>query len=437
MEEENIFQSIRISGWRQFEDINIKFHPNLTILTGSNGAGKSTILNILSSHLGISRPYLGVPVKNKSGTTFHSGISFLRSKLFQLLSREEEKSDRKYFGEVLYSNEKSSKIFIPNSTGLEYNTNIEERQEVKGFHMPSHRLMPKYKKVPHIPFEGIPPKTAFQLLIRETYATFQNEFTDNSVLFQLKTILSSWAAIGYGNSIIDSDQDQIDAYYGFISILKKVLPEEIGFNGLKIQPPDILLETDTGDFLIDAASGGLITLIEIAALIYACSLREEISKNKFVVTFDEPENHLHPTLQRALFPALVKAFPNVQFIVATHSPFIVSSLKEANVYALRYEQEFETNSSQDPYFSGVRRKIYSQHLDYKNRAGPASEVLREVLGVPTTLPVWVERDLETLSHRYQNEPITPETIEKLRNDISQAGLEDLFSDALLMMGRRR
>ncbi|WP_419836937.1 AAA family ATPase [Streptomyces brasiliscabiei] len=51
--------------------------------------------------------------------------------------------------------------------------------------------------------------------------------------------------------------------------------------------------------------------------------------------FDEPENHLHPSMQRTLVPTLLAAFPNVRFIVATHSPFVVTSTREAYVYALR------------------------------------------------------------------------------------------------------
>ncbi|MFL1399228.1 AAA family ATPase, partial [Acinetobacter baumannii] len=46
-------------------------------------------------------------------------------------------------------------------------------------------------------------------------------------------------------------------------------------------------------------------------------------KDEFVVTIDEPENHLHPSMQRSLLNDFVKAFPKAQFIVVTHSPFIV------------------------------------------------------------------------------------------------------------------
>ena len=41
-----------------------------------------------------------------------------------------------------------------------------------------------------------------------------------------------------------------------------------------------------------------------------------------VVLVDEIDLHLHPKWQRDLVPTLSKIFPNVQFIVTTHSPHV-------------------------------------------------------------------------------------------------------------------
>jgi len=56
--------SIRLHQWRQFDQIDIDFHPRLTVLTGANGSGKSTILSILEGNMigGERGSYLATPV---------------------------------------------------------------------------------------------------------------------------------------------------------------------------------------------------------------------------------------------------------------------------------------------------------------------------------------------------------------------------------------
>ena len=53
-----------------------------------------------------------------------------------------------------------------------------------------------------------------------------------------------------------------------------------------------------------------------------------------IVLIDEIELHLHIAWQKKVLPFLVRAFPNLQFIVATHSPFVVSSIESAVIYDL-------------------------------------------------------------------------------------------------------
>jgi predicted ATP-binding protein involved in virulence len=53
-----------------------------------------------------------------------------------------------------------------------------------------------------------------------------------------------------------------------------------------------------------------------------------------VVLIDEIDLHLHPRWQREVIPGLERTFPKCQFIVATHSPQVLSSAKNAVVYLL-------------------------------------------------------------------------------------------------------
>jgi predicted ATP-binding protein involved in virulence len=51
-----------------------------------------------------------------------------------------------------------------------------------------------------------------------------------------------------------------------------------------------------------------------------------------IVLIDEIETHLHIELQRLILPFLTKVFPNIQFIVTTHSPFVLSSIKKCSSF---------------------------------------------------------------------------------------------------------
>ncbi len=54
-----------------------------------------------------------------------------------------------------------------------------------------------------------------------------------------------------------------------------------------------------------------------------------------VVLVDELDAHLHPVWQREIGLWLSEKFPNLQFIVATHSPFIAQAADPHGVYVLR------------------------------------------------------------------------------------------------------
>ena len=58
-----------------------------------------------------------------------------------------------------------------------------------------------------------------------------------------------------------------------------------------------------------------------------------------VVLIDEIDLHLHPKWQRGLIKALSDTFPNIQFIVSTHSPIIIQSLSNVNLYVLNHQED--------------------------------------------------------------------------------------------------
>lgn len=60
-----------------------------------------------------------------------------------------------------------------------------------------------------------------------------------------------------------------------------------------------------------------------------------------IVLIDEIETHLHLSLQKAILPMLTKVFPNIQFIVTTHSPFVLNSLSDSVAYDLEKQLRLE------------------------------------------------------------------------------------------------
>jgi predicted ATP-binding protein involved in virulence len=56
-----------------------------------------------------------------------------------------------------------------------------------------------------------------------------------------------------------------------------------------------------------------------------------------ILLLDEPESHSHPAWQRQLLPAAQQLFPNAQIFVATHSPFIISSVNSGWIHGLRMD----------------------------------------------------------------------------------------------------
>lgn len=59
---------------------------------------------------------------------------------------------------------------------------------------------------------------------------------------------------------------------------------------------------------------------------------EEICNTPGLLLIDEAENHLHPKWQKTFIRNVLEIFPNLQIILTTHSPFIVSSVENARVY---------------------------------------------------------------------------------------------------------
>jgi predicted ATP-binding protein involved in virulence len=133
------------------------------------------------------------------------------------------------------------------------------------------------------------------------------------------------------------------------------------------------------------------------------------------VTIDEPENHLHPEMQKSLLPSFLKAFPDIQFIIATHSPLIVSSVENSNVYVLNYND---------------RKRIVSTYLDRINKAGSSNDILREALGLSSTMPLWAEDALQKIIQKYAGMEFNDDNLKSLRTEMMNLGFDKVIPETI-------
>jgi predicted ATP-binding protein involved in virulence len=125
---------------------------------------------------------------------------------------------------------------------------------------------------------------------------------------------------------------------------------------------------------------------------------DEILAGSGIVLIDEIELHLHPAWQRNIIPALTATFPNIQFIVSTHSPQVLSNVANESVFILEnfklvektpqtngrdsnsilwevYGVEKHPNSTKE-----ALKRFYSQLEDDLTAAAATIKVLENMLG---------------------------------------------------------
>ncbi|GAB2698708.1 hypothetical protein GCM10011495_32750 [Hymenobacter frigidus] len=426
-----MFKRLRLLDWRQYGNINIEFHDKITVITGANGAGKTTLLNILNTHLGgVQYPLVSVPTMGIAGLTYTTGLSTLRRFTDDITPYKPTQvppyihnphlahnqfAGQEKIGLIEYENGATAEIAIPKNPGSTYAFHIPAPQAVRGFSINSMRPLFKYE-----PVSSIPTNVSLKNQYYEAYRSSSvNRFYGNSnnsknETYHIKETLLAWATYGPGNSIIASNPQALKLFNDFELVLKEVLPTTLGFINITIRPPEIVLVTKTGEFPIDAVSGGVASIIDLAWQIYMFDSQDL----PFVITIDEPENHLHPEIQKSLLPNMARAFPKCQFIVATHSPFIITSMPASNAYALKYNEN---------------NKVDSVLLDRVDKSGSANDILKEVLGLEDTMPDWVDEEIKRIIDKYKSVEIGDAGISSFKQELASSGLGKYIPESLLKL----
>ncbi|MDE6968453.1 MAG: AAA family ATPase [Eubacterium sp.] len=110
----------------------------------------------------------------------------------------------------------------------------------------------------------------------------------------------------------------------------------------------LIFEEDTFSFLIQEENRELFDFYSLSSgfaaildIVLDLMLRMEAHNQKTfdftmpgIVLIDEIETHLHINLQRSILDLLTTIFPNIQFVITTHSPYILNSVENCVIYDL-------------------------------------------------------------------------------------------------------
>ena len=117
-----------------------------------------------------------------------------------------------------------------------------------------------------------------------------------------------------------------------------------------------ILETGRESFDFNTLSAGYAAILDITINILMRMERQANGKFSFdmpgIVLIDELETHLHYELQKKVLPFLCRVFPHIQFIVSTHSAFVINSIPNAVIYDLE-NQTLVTDGLADYPYEGI------------------------------------------------------------------------------------
>lgn len=203
-----------------------------------------------------------------------------------------------------------------------------------------------------------------------------------------------------------SDADRIDSWFSKVQEDLRELFEDdklcLRYN--REEESYFIEQPSKTPFRFDQLSSGFSAIMSIYADLLMKVELKSISAGELegVVLIDEIDAHLHVSLQRKILAFFVEAFPKVQFIVTTHSPFVVQSIKDVVVYDLSLLEQLENLSA------------YSYEA-----------ILEGLLGV-TANSLTLEDIMDDLSDEIELGDPNPETVSKLLERLSphEANLSD-------------
>lgn len=341
-------KEIELKNFKCFEHNTFTFEKNFTAIIGNNGSGKTALLDGIGTGL---RSWLTDIVERYQFEIHQEHIRFETVKngsKKQIVQRfpSKIKLDLKPFFErskifsmsdtiLLETNNNSSKIIEPDKIvtlkkGLE-NENKKELPVI-AFYQTS-RLF-QLKKENNKGLDLYPIDTRFK-----PYQDCLNISVNNNQVFEW---IKRMTFIQLQEEEVVPELEAVKS--SLIQSLQYLNPKKKIDLFFDVRSDELIINISGEYFPFNALSDGYRnTLGMIADIAYRMAeLNPHLTtKSSGIVLIDELDLHLHPKWQRHIVNDLKTIFPNCQFIVTTHSPFIIQSLESGELLKLDETPEIE------------------------------------------------------------------------------------------------
>ena len=228
---------------------------------------------------------------------------------------------------------------------------------------------------------------------------FSEGYQDWEEMKAVKFHYSEW--LGTYDVLVTQDKEYPDTKEAFFTAVKTAIPyiTDIQFLDGELWMKVKIDEYESDLLPLSLHSDGIHYFTAmIAEIAYRCIVLNGYRNDQAVleaagiVMIDEIDLHLHPTWQRHVIGDLKIAFPKIQFVVTTHSPFIVQSLKSDEVWNLDKLMDIapdelkidtvvtEVMGVSSPY-SEINEGLYrksKQFMEHLESGVPANELAEEI-----------------------------------------------------------
>jgi AAA15 family ATPase/GTPase len=319
------------------------------IVTGANGSGKTSFLNAVNSKL-------DALIVKKLASSLNQNKNQLRNWQNQLSSSQK--------GTAQYSQaEQRIRYFQLQIDPVESSLQIDIPEKVKFSALYNEKKALIYLFEEKRLSEIAPAKNAQGLSTEEGEAMkkgYASKFGDNLEQHLVNLINRQSLAITKDKN--HALADKIGAWFMDFEKNLKILFEDdsvsLDFNSDSLHFS--IIQKDKPPYSFQTLSAGYRAIFDIyAELIMRTEYFKVMPKDlSGVVLIDEIDSHLHVSLQRLILPFFTNSFPNVQFIVTTHSPFVLMSTPDTIVFDLAKNEPITEDLSYYTY-SAVMKGLWN------------------------------------------------------------------------------